>query len=88
MSLNKRILVIGFQFLVISFQQRPMNREKNCKYRLGKPANSMKNLWIVDWKENIWRDEKVGMRLIFSDKNDSVMMQKNVGKGTKTHKSG
>jgi hypothetical protein len=48
----------------------------------------MKNLWLVDRKGKNWRDEKVGMRLIFSDKNDSVMMQKNVGKGTKTHKSG
>ena len=88
MSLNKRILVIGFQFLVISFQQRPMNREKNCKYRLGKPANSMKNLWIVDRKEKKWRGEKIDIRLIFSIKNDAVMMRKNTCKGTKTHKSG
>ena len=88
MSLNKRILVIGFQFLVISFQQRPMNREKNCKYRLGKPANSMKNLWIVDRKGKKWRGEKIDIRLIFSIKNDAVMMRKNTCKGTKTHKSG
>ena len=88
MSLNKRILVIGFQFLVISFQQRPMNREKNCKYRLGKPANSMKNLWIVDRKGKNWRGEKIDIRLIFSIKNDAVMMRKNTCKGTKTHKSG
>ena len=31
LDLNKRILVIGFQFLVISFRGRPMNREKSCK---------------------------------------------------------
>ena len=29
MSLNKRILVIGFQFLVISFRGRPINKEKS-----------------------------------------------------------
>jgi len=29
--LDKEFFVIGFQFLVLSFQERPMDRERNCK---------------------------------------------------------
>ena len=32
--LDKGFLVIGFQFLVLSFQERPMDRERRCKRSL------------------------------------------------------
>jgi len=48
MCLNKRILVIGFQFLVISFQGKPMDREKNCK-KPPKNIKKKKNNYILDF---------------------------------------
>ena len=67
--INKTFLVIGFQFLVISFRRRPINRERNCRMPPKIVRNKKNNyiLYFCRFSETLLFDGK-NSAMVKSDK--------------------